>query len=103
MLSPGFAGHDTPCAVFLRLSVGYAALVVDIGSGMCADFACADARRAVWVMGFFHVLQHGEVYTVDASSAWTARAHRTWNLDIILQPLHADRYLAAVSGLHEKS
>ena len=55
-----------------------------------------------WFVGF-HGLQHGEVCTVGASIAWSARACGTWNLDIISSALDADRHLAAVSGSHEKS
>ena len=47
---------------------------------MSSDLA-VDSRPAL--MGVFRVLQHGEVCTVDASSAWITRAHCTWNLDII--------------------
>ena len=78
--------------VVLGSSVGHASLVVDIGSGMCWMVLLVMIRDVLCGYGVSHVLQHGEVYTVDASSAWTARAHRT-----------ADRHLAAVSGLHEKS
>ena len=45
----------------------------------CSSDLVVDSRPA----GHFHVLQRGEMCTVRASIAWTARAYGAWNLDII--------------------
>ena len=132
LLSPGFAGRDAPCAVFpsfvgwqcrarrrlwqwyvragfaghdsLRLSVGHAALVVDTGSGMC------------WLvlLVLMHVALCG-LWGLSCLAAWRKCTHLMLRLrglpelialgiwTLFLQPLHADRHLAAVSGLHDKS
>ena len=69
----------TSCSVLVLLvTIRLVLCSLDCRLAMPRSSSTVAVVCAGWVS---HVLQHGEVYTAGASSAWTARAHRTWNLD----------------------